>query len=299
MDTLISEIKKLKKEKDAIILAHNYQRQEIYAVADFIGDSLDLSRRAVGTEAERIIFCGVDFMAESAKLLNPKKIVLHPDKEAKCPMAAMITAKALRSMKRDHPGAAVVCYINTSAAVKAESDICCTSANAVKIVNSLPNEEVIFVPDRHLGKWVQKHTKKKIILWDGYCYVHSTINANEIEGLKKSHPEAKVLVHPESPLDVIDLADKVVGTQGMIDAAKESNSNEFIVATEEGMTNRLRIESPKKIFYKAAGACVTMKMITLEKVRDALLKDRYEVDVPGDTAEKARKALEGMMEPST
>lgn len=312
---IITEINQLKKEKNAIVLAHNYQRPEIYKVADFIGDSLDLSRAAVKTDAERIVFCGVDFMAESAKLLNPEKTVLHPDKEARCPMAAMVNADSLRKMKEDNPDAAVVCYINTSAAVKAESDVCCTSANAVQIVNSLPNEEIIFVPDRHLGRWVQKQTKKKLIFWDGYCYVHSMINANDIEMMKKTYPEAEVLVHPESPLDVIGLADKVAGTMGMVKYAKESDAKEFIVGTEEGMTNRLAMEMPDKKFHAGAGVCVNMKKITLEKVKEALEtvcpkktgtssqwnlhsieKNQYEVVVPGDVAMRARRALERMLE---
>jgi len=293
---IATEIKKLKREKNAIVLAHNYQRPEIYDIADFIGDSLDLSRAAAKTDADVIVFCGVDFMAESAKLLNPEKTVLLPDIEARCPMAAMVTVDALRRMKVEYPDAASVCYINTSAAVKAECDVCCTSANAVKIVNSIPNEKIIFVPDRHLGKWVQKQTRKKLILWDGYCYVHSAVNANDLDELKKEHPKAKVIAHPETPEVVLALADYVAGTEGMVKIAKEDEAEEFIVVTEQGMLERLKKEAPGKRFFAGAGMCVNQKKITLDKVKDALRLNQHQIEIPEDVAMKARKALERMLD---
>jgi len=295
-DTIVTEIKRMKSERNAIILAHNYQRPEIYNVADFIGDSLELSRAAAKTDADIIVFCGVDFMAESAKLLNPEKTVLLPDREARCPMAAMVSVDALRKMKKEHPGAASMCYINTSAAVKAECDVCCTSANAVKIVNSLPNREVIFVPDRHLGEWVQKQTKKKLILWDGYCYVHAAVNANKLDDLKKDHPKAKVLAHPETPGDALALADHVAGTEGMVKIARESDADEFIIVTENGMLERLKKEAPGKRFFAGAGVCMNQKRITLDKVKDALLLNQHRIEIPENVAMMARRALERMLD---
>ena len=295
-DTIVTEIKKMKGERNAIILAHNYQRPEIYQVADFVGDSLELSRAAAKTDADIIVFCGVDFMAESAKLLNPKKTVLLPDLEARCPMAAMVTVDALRRMKAEYPDAASVCYINTSAAVKAECDVCCTSANAVKIVNSLPNEEIIFIPDKHLGRWVQKQTEKKLLLWDGYCYVHAAVNANKLQELKKQTPHAIVIAHPETPQDALALADEVAGTEGMVRIVKESDANEFIIVTENGMLERLKREAPGKRFFAGAGVCINQKKITLEKVKIALFLNQHRIEIPEDVAMKARKALERMLD---
>jgi quinolinate synthase len=303
MDTesLVRKISELKKEKNAIILCHNYQRPEIYEVADFIGDSLDLSLKAKGASAKIIVFCGVDFMAESAKILNPRKKVLHPDTEARCPMAAMVSAGAISKKRKEFPGAAVVSYINTSAATKAESDICCTSANFLKVAESLHSQEIIFAPDYNMGKYLQQEmkrtkTKKRIIPWHGFCYVHDFITPDEIRKLKKAHPKAEVLVHPESPADVIKLADHVLGTGGMLKRAKSSKASEFIIATEEGMCNRLRREIPGKEFYPAGGTCQNMKRITLEKVYECLKGEKNQVKVPEKVAAKARKALERMLE---
>jgi quinolinate synthase len=293
---LTSKINELKKEKKAVILCHNYQRPEIYEVADFIGDSLDLSLKAKETKAEMIVFCGVDFMAESAKILNPAKKVLHPDTEAKCPMAAMVSGEALAKKRKDFPGAGVVAYINTSARTKAESDICCTSANFMKAAESLPGKEIIFVPDYNMAKYLQRNMKKKVIPWYGFCYVHDFITPEEIRKLKKEHPKAEVLAHPECPADVMKLADHVLGTSGMLKHAKESKAKEFIVATEEGMCNRLRREIPGKKFYPAGGTCQNMKRITLEKVYDCLKNERNEVKVPQKIAERASKALDRMLE---
>jgi quinolinate synthase len=293
---LIKKILDLKKKKNAVILVHNYQRSEIYKIADFIGDSLDLSIAATETKAKIIVFCGVDFMAESAKILNPEKKVLLPTRAATCPMAAMINGASLRAFKKKHPKAGVVCYINTSADVKAASDICCTSRNAVNVVNTLPNKEIIFVPDIHLAEYVQAKTKKKIIPWKGYCYVHSAILAETIEEAKKTHPKAEVIAHPESPKEVLKLSDHICGTGGMIRYAKKSKAKEFIVATEEGMVNRLKMEVPNKKFYAAAGVCFSQKAVNLKNVYDALKQEKHEVNVPEDTRLKAKRALDRMLE---
>jgi quinolinate synthase len=294
-EELIGKINELKKEKNAVILVHNYQVPEIYEVADFIGDSLDLSMRAKETEAEMIVFCGVDFMAEAAKILNQGKKVLIPDPEAKCPMAGMVEIGMLRDMKKANPRAKVVCYINTTAETKAESDVVCTSMNAAKIVESLEGK-IIFVPDRHLGEWVEEKTGKNMILWSGFCIVHDMILKEEVERMKKRYPGAEVISHPECPMEVLRISDCVTGTGGMIKHARESKAREFIVATEEGMCNRLRREIPGKRFYPAAGICRNMKKITLEKVYESLRDGKHEVNVPEDIAERARKALERMLE---
>ena len=292
---LIEKILDLKKKKKAVILVHNYQRPEIYEVADFIGDSLDLSVRAKETEADIIVFCGVGFMAEAAKILNPEKKVLIPDPEAKCPMAEMGNVEKLRDLKKEHPGAEVVCYINTTAETKAESDIVCTSMNAARIVDSLKGE-TIFVPDRHLGKWVEEKTGKKLILWPGFCIVHDSVLLEEVEAMKKEHLGAEVISHPESPMEILRISDCVCGTGGMITYAKSSKAKEFIVVTEEGMCNRLRGEVPGKEFYPAAGVCQNMKRITLEKVYESLRDGKHEVRIPGEIAKRASKALEKMLE---
>ncbi len=292
---LVNKILDLKKKKKAVILAHNYQRPEIYEVADFIGDSLGLSMKAKETKAKIIVFCGVDFMAEAAKILNPKKKVLLPDPEAKCPMAAMVNIERLRDLKKKHPGARVVCYINTTAETKAESDIVCTSMNAANIVDSLEGE-VIFIPDQHLGRWVEEKTGKKLILWPGFCIVHDSVLLEEVEDLKKKHPGAEVISHPESPIEILRISDCVCGTGGMIKYASSSKKKEFIIVTEEGMCNRLRREIPGKKFYPAAGMCQNMKRITLEKVYESLKDEKYEVKIPKEIEGRAREALGKMLE---
>ncbi len=292
---LVNKILELKKKKKAVILAHNYQRPEIYEVADFIGDSLELSMKAKETKAKIIVFCGVDFMAEAAKILNPKKKVLLPDPEAKCPMAAMVNIERLRDLKKKHPGARVVCYINTTAETKAESDIVCTSMNAANIVDSLEGE-VIFIPDQHLGRWVEEKTGKKLILWPGFCIVHDSVLLEEVEDLKKKHPGAEVISHPESPIEILRISDCVCGTGGMIKYASSSKKKEFIIVTEEGMCNRLRREIPGKKFYPAAGMCQNMKRITLEKVYESLKDEKYEVKIPKEIEGRAREALGKMLE---
>ncbi|MDO8741036.1 MAG: quinolinate synthase NadA [Candidatus Woesearchaeota archaeon] len=292
---LIQKINNLKKEKDAVILVHNYQRPEIYKVADFIGDSLELSRKAAETNAKIIVFCGVDFMAESAKILNPEKKVLLPALEAKCPMAAMVTAEELLKERKKYKDVAVVSYINTTADVKAVSDICCTSSNAVKVVNSLKEKNIIFVPDRNLADYVARFTSKKIIPWQGYCYVHARFLAEQIREAKKQHPAAVVIAHPECPADVIDEADSVCSTSGMIELAKSSDSKEFLICTEAGMVERLKIEVPNKTFYTLGTICLQQKKNNLQKVYDCLNNETNEVDVPAKIRKNAKKALDRML----
>ncbi|MCX6777228.1 MAG: quinolinate synthase NadA [Candidatus Micrarchaeota archaeon] len=295
INSLINEINRLKKEKNAVILVHNYQRPEIYKVADFIGDSLELSREAAKTDSDTIVFCGVDFMAESAKILNPDKEVLIPVKEAQCPMAGMVTRQELLSLKKQHPGAAVVSYVNTSAETKAESDICCTSSNCVDVINSLPEKEVIFVPDENLAKYAQTKSDKKIIPWKGFCYVHSKITASQVKEAKRLHPGAKVLVHPECPLDVIELADYVCSTSQMLYYAKKDEAREFVIITEHGMVERLKLEIPDKRFYAIVATCIQQKKITLPAVLRAVQEGIYPVKIDEEVMRKARRALDRML----
>jgi len=294
---VIDEINSLKKEKNAVILVHNYQRPEIYEVADFIGDSLELARSATKLSGiDKIIFCGVDFMAESAAILNPDKKVYLPSINARCPMAAMVDHYNLKKLQEKHPNAATVCYINTSAEVKALSDICCTSSNAIKIVQSLPHDEIIFVPDRNLANYVAIQVpNKRIIPWDGYCYVHQRFDAEEVKLAKKLNPQSKVIAHPECPLEVINESDYVCSTSQMIEYARKDDSNSFIVLTEIGMTERLKREVPNKEFLTTPRTCTQMKKNTLELIRDSLLKEKYLITVPEDIAEKARISLERML----
>ncbi len=294
---LIERINKLKKEKNAVILAHIYQRPEIYNVADFIGDSYGLSKKATETDAEIIVFCGVDFMAESAYILNPDKTVLIPTRLANCPMAAMVDVEGLRKLKAQYHDAAVVSYVNTTADVKAESDICCTSANAVKVVNSLEEDEVIFVPDSNLAHYVMRHTDKKIIPWNGWCYVHNKFSPEGLIRAKAMHLAAKVLVHPECIPEVVDLADEVFSTTGMVNYVKQSPDKTFIIATEIGVIERLKLEFPEKVFFQAppGGTCLQMKKTTLVLVLDALEKEQFKVTVPENIRVRAKKALDKML----
>lgn len=299
MGSIVEKIKGLKKRRKAVILSHNYQRGEIQDIADFIGDSLGLSQQAAKTRAEVIVFCGVHFMAETAAILCPDKTVLMPDVQAGCPMASMITPDALRKKKEETPGARVVCYVNTTAAVKAESDICCTSSNAQKVVSSIPeDEEIIFVPDKSLGDYVSSRLGRKMILWPGYCPTHHRILAQDILRCRKGHPEAKVVVHPECTPDVIALANHVASTTGIAKYARESEAREIIVGTENGIIYRLQKESPGKTFIPATdqALCPNMKKNTLEKVLWCLEDMETEVSVPKDVAERARLAIERMME---
>ena len=295
--SLEEKIRRLKKERNAVILVHNYQPGEIQDIADFSGDSLELSQKAAQTSAEVIVFCGVHFMAETAAILCPEMTVLLPDMQAGCPMADMITAEQLRQRKKELPGATVVCYVNTTAEVKAESDICCTSANAVRVVESLDSEEVLFIPDQYLGHYVATQTGKKITCWPGYCPSHVIIRPEDIIKLKRQHPQAKVVVHPECRPEVIALADEVLSTSGMCRYARRNDVGEMIVGTEIGIIHRLNKENPGKQFIPASeqAICPTMKLITLEKVVRSLEEMAPQVTVPEEVRLRAKAAVDRML----
>ena len=293
------KIEELKRQKNAVILVHNYQIPEVQDIADFLGDSLGLSQQASQTDAEVIVFCGVHFMAETAKILSPNKKVLIPEVNAGCPMADMITAEQLRKLKAQHPQAVVVAYVNTTAEVKAEVDVCCTSANAVKVINSIPKEkEIIFVPDKYLAHYVSTQTGRKLFPWEGYCPVHVKILPEHIMEQKKQHPQAEVVVHPECTSEVIKLADRVLSTSGMCKYAKESKTAEMIVGTETGILHRLRKENPQKTFYPATelAVCPNMKLTTLEKVLWALEESKHEITIPEDIRVRAKQTVERMIQ---
>ena len=294
---MIDEILALKKERQATILAHNYQIPEVQDIADHVGDSLELSRVAAGLDSEVIIFCGVDFMAETAAILSPKKKVVQPAKGAWCPMAHMIKPEQLQDLKALHPEAAVVSYVNSTAEIKALSDVCCTSANGVQVVASLPEKEVIFVPDRNLAAYVARHTDKKIIPWNGYCYVHDHLTTEQVKDARKEHPQAEVLVHPECRPEVIDMADFVYSTAGMGRHAKSSEATQFIIGTETGMIHRLKKENPNKQFYplNKNAICQNMKKTDLEKVLSALKTLQPQVTVPEEISRKAKIAIDNML----
>ncbi len=302
MDNRDAELKEkiisLKKRRNAIILAHNYQLGEIQDIADFVGDSLELSQKAAQTEADVIVFCGVHFMAETASILSPDKIVLLPDIHAGCPMADMITAEGLRERKRELPGVTVVCYINSSAEVKAESDVCCTSANAVKVIESLDAEEILFVPDQYLGHYVSTKTDKKMILWPGFCPTHLRIQPENLTRLRQEYPRAKVVVHPECRPEVIALTDEVLSTGGICRYARQEDVTQMIVGTELGIIHRLRKENPSKKFIPASeqAVCPRMKLITLENILWFLEEMTPEVKVPDEIRLKAKAAVDKMLE---
>lgn len=294
---MIKKIQKLKREKNAIILAHNYQPPEIQDVADFVGDSLELSQKATETKADIIIFCGVYFMAETAKLLSPDKKVILPDAEAGCRMADMIDIQKLQHLKNEHPKAIVVAYVNSTAEIKAMSDICCTSANALKIIGSIPkNKQIIFVPDKYLGNYIKEQTGRDIILFEGFCPTHIKIIAPDIIRLKNEHPKALVILHPECRTDVLKFANKITSTGGMLKFVKESRFKEFIIGTEIGIIHHLQKENPNKIFYPATelAICPNMKKITLEKLLNSLEKEEFEIKIPKDIAKKAKLAIDKM-----
>ncbi len=297
-EELKERILRLKEERNAVILAHNYQIPDIQDIADFLGDSLALAIKAKEIEAEVIVFCGVDFMAETAAILNPDKTVIIPDTKAKCPLAGMVDAEGLRKMKEEHPDAAVVSYVNTTAETKALSDYCCTSANAVEVVKAVPNKKVIFTPDRNLGAYVKSQVKdKEIILWPGFCATHDALRVEDFMQLKKEHPEAEILAHPECRPEVLEIADHVFSTGGMVKHVRSSPSKEFIVGTEKDMAYRLKKENPDKIFYTIDKAiCPTMKKITLENLLEALENMAPVVKVPEELAEKAKVPIERMIE---
>jgi len=294
---IVEEITKLKKEKDAIILVHNYQRPEIQDIADSLGDSLGLAREAAKTDARIIVFCGVRFMAETAKILSPEKTVIIPRKDAGCPMADMVTAEDLRMLKEKYPGAKVVSYVNTNADVKAESDICCTSANAIKVVRNIEADKIIFTPDKNLAAYCQRFTDKEIIPWNGYCYVHKKIREEEVRLAKEKFTDALLLVHPECNPSVIDLADEVLSTSGMLNFAKKTDKKRFLIGTEEGLIYRLKKENPGKEFYAAGTAkmCRNMKLTTLNDVYFSLKEERYAIELPEVIIKSAKKALEAML----
>ncbi len=295
---IISKIQQLKAERDAIILAHNYQIAEIQDVADFTGDSLELSRKAAEVKESVIVFCGVHFMAETAAILAPEKTVLLPDKNSGCPMANMITADQLRELKAQHPDALVVCYVNSTADVKAECDYCCTSGNALKLVGALPRDrEIIFVPDRHLGSFVAEMLDRELILWPGYCATHVRITVEDIEKARIAHPGAPVIVHPECPKMLRDAADYSLSTGQMVALAAESDCNEFLMGTEVGMLHRLKTDFPNKEFYPVAehAVCPNMKKNTLEKLLWSLENMETVITVPEDVASRALKSLENMV----
>jgi quinolinate synthase len=293
------KIKQLKKKRKAIILAHNYQLPEVQDVADFHGDSLELSRLAAQTDARVIVFCGVHFMAETASILSPDKMVIMPDVNAGCPMANMITASDLKKLKEKHPGASVVGYVNTSAEVKAELDICCTSTNAVAVVNSLKEQkEIIFVPDKYLADFVWRQTGRRLIAWNGFCPTHIKILPEDIKRERKFHPQAKVMVHPECLPQVVALADEVLSTSKMCKFARETKAKEIIVGTEVGLIYRLKKDNPDKEFYPAseAAVCPNMKRTTQEKILWALEELKEEIRVPDNIRRRAKKAIDRMLQ---
>ena len=297
-ERLIEQINTLRKERNAIILAHNYQRSEVQDIADYTGDSLELSRKAAGTAADVIVFCGVHFMAETAKILSPNKTVLLPDEEAGCPMADMITAELLEQEKAKYPEAQVVCYVNSTAAVKAGSDICCTSANAVTVVQAMDtNRPVIFVPDQYLGQYAMRKTDREMHLWPGYCPTHMKIGVEDVARQKARYPDGDVVVHPECRPDVIDAADEALSTGGIIHYARSYEGNTLIVGTETGILHRLSKENPEVEYVPVTekAVCPNMKKINLEKVLWSLEEMQPRIEVPDEIRGRALNAVERML----
>ena len=298
MKTIEEKINELKIKKNAVILAHNYQRGEVQDIADFVGDSLALSRKAAATDADVIVFCGVHFMAETAKILSPDKIVLLPDINAGCPMANMLTRKELKKFKTEHPGALVVAYVNCSAEIKAEADICCTSANAIKVIESLPEDkEILFVPDQSLGDYVRGKTGRKIILWQGYCPTHHRFLRRDVEEAKLKYPGAPICVHPEATRDVLELADFIGSTSQILKFCRESEKQEFVIGTEVGILHTLKKENPNKKFVPLSllGDCPNMKLITLEKILWSLEDMEYEIKLDEDVRLSAEESVKKMV----
>ena len=297
-DELLTRLSELKRERNAVILAHNYQRPEVQDAADFTGDSLGLSRQAAETEADLILFCGVHFMAETAAIICPDKTVLVPDRNAGCPLANMVTPRELEKAKAEHPNAAVVCYINSTAEIKALSDVCCTSANAVAVVDSIPKDrKVLFIPDQSLGSWVAKQLGRELILWPGYCPTHHRILREHVAAARRVHPDAELVVHPECLDEVVAAADKVASTSGMLRYCKESKAKQFIIGTETGMLHPLRKQNRGKEFFPVTdfSDCPNMKLNTIEKMVWALEDMEHRVGVPDDVAAKARCTIERML----
>lgn len=296
---LSKKIIELKKARNAVIVAHSYQIDEVQEIADIVGDSFALSKYCASNEADVIVFCGVHFMAESAKILSPQKTVLLPELDAGCPMADMVTAEGLREMKLKYPGAVVVCYINSSAEVKAESDVCCTSSNALNVVRAIEEKDIIFVPDQNLGSYVAGMVpEKNIILWEGFCPTHHKVKAEEVIKIKELHPDALLLVHPECKPDVVNLADYVGSTKQIIDYANQSDREKFIIGTEVGVLHKLKKDNPKKTFYLMSQGltCPNMKKTTLKSVYDALNEMKYKIELNEEIRLKSRSCLDRMLE---
>ena len=298
MDDLITEIRLWQKRRNAVILSHNYQPAEIQNIADFLGDSLDLSRKAAESDAGVIVFCGVRFMAETAKILSPKKVVLLPDLEAGCPLADMVFPGDIRKCRREHPEGVVVTYINSSVEVKAESDYICTSSNALRLVKALSDKTILFFPDQNLGDFIQSQTDKKMVLWPGYCPTHMVFLPEELISIKKEHPEAILMVHPECRREVRQTADLTLSTGGMVKWVKENNPKEVIVGTETGMINRLKRENPNIHYIPGSerAVCPNMKKITLEKVLWSLQELQPKIEILEKSVQKSRLALERMLQ---
>ena len=297
--TITEEIQALKKEKDAVILAHYYVEPEVQAIADYIGDSFYLSKVAIGLSEHTIVFAGVSFMGESAKIMNPEKIVLMPDENADCPMAHMADAETIQKIRNQYEDLAVVCYINSTAELKKNSDVCVTSANAVKIVKALPNKNIFFIPDKNLAHYIAEQVPEKHFIYnDGYCPIHQHMSLQEIRDAKAAHPEAEVLTHPECPQDILAISDYIGSTTGIIKYASDSEKKEFIICTENGVRYKLEQDNPDKKFYftKTEPVCRDMKTITLEKIRHVLQTGDNEVQVQADIAECSKKPLERMLE---
>ncbi len=297
MTEIIKEIQRLKQEKSAVILVHNYQIPEVQEIADYLGDSLGLAKKAAETDAETIVFCGVKFMAETAKILSPKKQVLLPEIDAGCPMAMMADAADLLALKSNHPNAKIVSYVNSTAAVKAVTDVCCTSSNAVKVVKNIDANEIIFAPDKNLASWVARFVDKTIIPWNGYCQVHERIQPTDIDEAREIHPDATIIVHPECKEAVVDRADQVGSTSQMMDIVKKSDQKEFVIGTEMGLIQRLEKENPNKQFYSAGNAkiCQNMKKINLKSVYQSLHNDNYEINLDSKIMTQAEKSLKAML----
>ena len=296
---LIKGILELKEERKAVIVAHNYQIDDVQEIADIVGDSFALSKYCASNPAETIVFCGVHFMAESAKILSPHKTVLLPELDAGCPMADMITADELREKKKLYPNAVVVCYINSSAEVKAECDVCCTSSNAVNIIKSLKEKDILFVPDKNLGSYIANMVpEKNIILWEGFCATHHKIKVDEVKKIKELHPDALLLIHPECQPVVVEYADFVGSTKQIIDFAKESDSKKFIIGTEMGVLYKLKKDSPDKVFYLMAPGlvCPNMKKTSLQSIYNSLKEMKYQIELSEDIRIKAKKCLDRMLE---
>ncbi|MFO7637206.1 MAG: quinolinate synthase NadA [Clostridia bacterium] len=297
-DQLIKEIKRMQQEKNAVIVAHNYQMDEVQDIADIVGDSFALSKYCAESDSDLIVFCGVHFMAESAKILSPHKTVLLPEKDAGCPMADMVTAESLREEKRKHPGATVVCYINSSAEVKAECDVCCTSSNAVKVIRSIPGKDILFLPDQHLGSYIQKQLpEKNIILWKGFCLTHHRVRKEDVVQARELHPDAVVLVHPECRAEVAELADFTGSTSQIIEFSRTTTHKKIIIGTEMGILHKLKKDNPDKTFYLLSPGlvCPNMKKTTLRSVYEALKDNKYDIQIEKEILEKAAGCLREML----